>query len=65
MLTLAQSLNLRMVAEGVETEEQQHLLTSLGFDALQGYLLGKPTPADRVEVLNFPSLRQPVASLSG
>lgn len=65
MLTLAQSLNLRMVAEGVETEEQQHLLTSLGFDALQGYLLGKPTPADRVEALSFPSLRQPVASMSG
>ncbi|MBD8221906.1 putative bifunctional diguanylate cyclase/phosphodiesterase [Pantoea agglomerans] len=65
MLTLAQSLNLRMVAEGVETEEQQHLLTSLGFDALQGYLLGKPTPADRVEALSLPSLRQPVASLSG
>ena len=65
MLTLAQSLNLRMVAEGVETEEQQHLLTSLGFDALQGYLLGKPTPADRVEALSFSSLRQPVASLSG
>lgn len=64
MLTLAQSLNLRMVAEGVETEEQ-HLLTSLGFDALQGYLLGKPTPADRVEALSFPSLRQPVASMSG
>ncbi|MGC1003189.1 EAL domain-containing protein [Pantoea agglomerans] len=65
MLTLAQSLNLRMVAEGVETEEQQHLLTSLGFDALQGYLLGKPTPADRVEALSFPSLRQPVAPLPG
>lgn len=48
MLTLAQSLNLRMVAEGVETEEQQRLLTGLGFDALQGYLLGKPTPAERV-----------------
>ncbi len=48
MLTLAQSLNLRMVAEGVETEEQQRLLTGLGFDTLQGYLLGKPTPAERV-----------------
>ncbi|MBE5254042.1 putative bifunctional diguanylate cyclase/phosphodiesterase [Mixta mediterraneensis] len=48
MLTLAQSLNLRMVAEGVETEEQQRLLTGLGFDAMQGYFLGKPTPADRV-----------------
>ncbi len=37
-----------MVAEGVETEEQQTLLTRLGFDALQGYLLGKPTPAERI-----------------
>jgi diguanylate cyclase (GGDEF)-like protein len=48
MLTLAQTLNLRMVAEGVETEEQQRLLTGLGFDTLQGYLLGKPTPAERI-----------------
>jgi diguanylate cyclase (GGDEF)-like protein len=48
MLTLARTLNLRMVAEGVETEEQQQLLTGLGFDTLQGYLLGKPTPADRI-----------------
>ncbi|CAK6489428.1 putative signaling protein [Pantoea sp. Nvir] len=48
MLALAQTLNLQMVAEGVETEEQQTLLTRLGFDALQGYLLGKPTPADRI-----------------
>ena len=64
MLTLAQSLNLRMVAEGVETEEQQHLLTSLGFDALQGYLLGKPTPADRIEAFRFPGLRPPLASAS-
>jgi diguanylate cyclase len=48
MITLAQSLNLRMVAEGVETEEQQRLLTGLGFDMLQGYLLGKPTPAERI-----------------
>gem|GEM_PF-5265858 len=54
MVTLAQSLNLCRVAEGGETEEQQDLRTSLGFDALQGYLLGKTTPADRVEALSFP-----------
>lgn len=65
MLTLAQSLNLRMVAEGVETEEQQHLLTGLGFDALQGYLLGKPTPADRVEVFGLMARQPPMASASG
>lgn len=62
MLTLAQSLNLRMVAEGVETEEQQRLLTGLGFDALQGYLLGKPTPADRVGEF---SLSTPLPRLTG
>lgn len=65
MLTLAQSLNLRMVAEGVETEEQQHLLTSLGFDALQGYLLGKPTPADRVEVFSLAARQHPMPAASG
>jgi diguanylate cyclase (GGDEF)-like protein len=61
MLTLAQSLNLSMVAEGVETEEQQRLLTGLGFDALQGYLLGKPTPAEYVSefmtIASFSALR--------
>ena len=59
MLTLAQSLNLRMVAEGVETEEQQQLLTGLGFDALQGYLLGKPTPAERVGEFSVAAPLQP------
>ncbi|MFS2221070.1 putative bifunctional diguanylate cyclase/phosphodiesterase [Pantoea sp. B65] len=47
MVTVAQRLNLRIVAEGVETTEQQQLLTGLGFDSLQGYLLGKPMPADQ------------------
>ncbi|WP_026042582.1 putative bifunctional diguanylate cyclase/phosphodiesterase [Pantoea sp. A4] len=53
MLHLAQSLNLRMVAEGVETEEQQHLLKRLGFDAMQGYLLGMPKPAERISELDW------------
>jgi EAL domain-containing protein (putative c-di-GMP-specific phosphodiesterase class I) len=48
MLTMAHGLNLDMVAEGVETAEQQQLLTRLGFTTLQGYLLGKPLPAERV-----------------
>ena len=58
MLALAQTLNLRMVAEGVETEEQQRLLTRLGFEVLQGYLLGKPTPAERVA--DFAALPRPL-----
>ncbi|QTO54725.1 EAL domain-containing protein [Duffyella gerundensis] len=48
IVALAQSLNLKVVAEGVETAEQQAFLTSLGCNTLQGYLLGKPLPPDRI-----------------
>jgi diguanylate cyclase (GGDEF)-like protein len=48
IVALAQTLNLKVVAEGVETAEQQAFLTSLGCNSLQGYLLGKPIPADQV-----------------
>uniref|UniRef100_UPI001319F648 EAL domain-containing protein n=2 Tax=Cronobacter sakazakii TaxID=28141 RepID=UPI001319F648 len=42
IVALAKTLNLRVVAEGVETVEQQQFLTELGCNTLQGYLLGKP-----------------------
>jgi len=47
IVALGQALNLRIVAEGVETSSQQSFLTRLGCDSLQGYLLGHPLPADR------------------
>lgn len=47
IVALGQTLNLRIVAEGVETPEQQAFLTNLGCDALQGFLLGKPMPAQQ------------------
>lgn len=54
IVALARSLNLKVVAEGVETQEQQTFLTGLGCDTLQGYLLGKPIPPDRInELANF------------
>lgn len=51
IVALAQTLNLKVVAEGVETHEQQAFLTELGCNSLQGYLLGKPMPADQVPEL--------------
>jgi diguanylate cyclase (GGDEF)-like protein len=47
ILALGHTLNLEVVAEGVETVEQQELLTRLGCDSLQGFLLGRPAPADQ------------------
>lgn len=40
------SLDIRIVAEGVETDEQKRWLESIGCDLLQGYLLGRPAPAE-------------------
>jgi diguanylate cyclase (GGDEF)-like protein/PAS domain S-box-containing protein len=49
IINLGHSLNLKLVAEGVETEEQSQLLRSLRCDEMQGYLVGRPVPGDTFE----------------
>jgi EAL domain-containing protein (putative c-di-GMP-specific phosphodiesterase class I) len=44
-IDLAHELDLRIVAEGVETDEALDLIARLGCDEAQGYLLGRPAPA--------------------
>jgi EAL domain-containing protein (putative c-di-GMP-specific phosphodiesterase class I) len=44
MISLAHSLRLKVVAEGVETEDQATLLRLLRCDEMQGYLFSKPLP---------------------
>ncbi len=51
IISLAHGLNLKVVAEGVETEEQSKLLKLLRCDQIQGFLYSRPLPVEQVELL--------------
>jgi diguanylate cyclase (GGDEF)-like protein len=51
IIGLAHSLQLEVVAEGVETQEQLTMLGAMGCDINQGFLLYKPMPSEQVEAL--------------
>jgi len=51
VIHMAQELGLTTVAEGVESAAQAQLLESCGCDAAQGYLYGRPVPAEQFEAL--------------
>ncbi|HEU4680140.1 MAG TPA: EAL domain-containing protein [Gemmatimonadales bacterium] len=49
IIAMGHALGLRVIAEGVETEAHLSLLQKQGCDEVQGYLIGRPVPADRFE----------------
>jgi EAL domain-containing protein (putative c-di-GMP-specific phosphodiesterase class I) len=51
IVRIARTLNLEVVAEGIETEEQRDLLGSMGCNYGQGYLLAMPMPFSQAEEL--------------
>ena len=51
IISMAHSLGMRVVAEGVETESQLGVLRMLHCDEIQGYLLGKPMSRENMEAL--------------
>jgi len=60
IITMAKSLQLRVVAEGVETRKQQRFLDELGCDEIQGYLFCKPVCAEEAaEFLSRKRRRRP------
>jgi len=63
VVTLGRNLGLRVIAEGVETEEQLSRLQPQGLDAYQGFLFSRPVPA--AEILRLLRAGQPLGSDSG
>jgi len=48
IITLAENLNMNVIAEGVEQKEQMELLLELGCHQVQGYYFGKPVPPELI-----------------
>jgi len=51
VIMLAKSIGIKTIAEGVEFQEQLDILTELGCDEVQGYLLGRPMTVSQLEKL--------------
>jgi len=51
IVSLAHTLGLKVIAEGVEENEQMQLLRELGCDQIQGFLISKPLPASEIDSL--------------
>ncbi|WP_168204882.1 EAL domain-containing protein [Noviherbaspirillum sp. UKPF54] len=51
MIVMAHKLGIKVIAEGVETEEQFRILQAVGCDYAQGYLFSRPVPPEEFEAL--------------
>lgn len=66
IIAMAKGLGLKVVAEGVETPEQYHFITSSGAHVIQGYLFSKPVPASELEALLDPwHFQQQIRGIAG
>jgi EAL domain-containing protein (putative c-di-GMP-specific phosphodiesterase class I) len=65
VVSIGRALNIKVVAEGVETPEQLRILRQLGCDEVQGYLISKPVPAHQIpELMQRASFFEPIALIA-
>ncbi len=65
LIVLAHELGMKVVAEGVETQDQQHLLTAAGCDFGQGYLFAKPMDVHAFEAFCAQNLAEASKTWAG
>jgi diguanylate cyclase (GGDEF)-like protein/PAS domain S-box-containing protein len=62
IIVMAHKLDLRVIAEGVETHQQRDLLLAAGCDYGQGYLFARPLPAEEFDAMLLAQSRAPGAA---
>ncbi len=63
IVKMVHAAGVKVVSEGVETQEEYAYIKDLGVDELQGYLLSKPVDAETVKMIIFPDSEQQVKIL--
>lgn len=65
IIAMAHSLELKVVAEGVETQEQSEFLRQLGCDQIQGYVFSKPVPSAEIVGLLYKTMTRSATVQAG
>ena len=60
IISMAHSMDIRVIAEGIETKEQAYLLRKNGCDCGQGFLFSKPVPPEKLEIFLYNSVKSEI-----
>jgi len=60
IISMAHSMDIRVIAEGIETKKQAYLLRKNGCDCGQGFLFSKPVPPEKLEIFLYNSVKSEI-----